>query len=271
MSGVHAEQIHTAIVASELFDGFTLAVRMSARRRTFGVTVEPGGTDLTIAVPAGATPEQTVAALRRMRGRIASSVNRARDFAPDWQVVDLVNGQGFTWLGRPARLRLRDGRAPVERVQDGHGWWMHAGRDLLARDGARPLIRWYCAEGTAWAQKEAPALWSRIARSGALLPELRAANIGGRRWGKYEPARHRVTLAWQTLQLPVSLARYVLAHELAHATRPAGAAHGPEFWRMAERALPGARQEQQRLDREGGTVWMGDVRSTSPGSPHTQD
>ncbi|MFJ9188733.1 YgjP-like metallopeptidase domain-containing protein [Streptomyces anulatus] len=271
MSGVHAEQIHTAIVASELFDGFTLAVRVSARRRTFGVTVEPGGADLTIAVPAGATPEQTVAALRRMRGRIASSVNRARDFAPDWQVVDLVNGQGFTWLGRPARLRLRDGRAPVERVQDGYGWWMHAGRDLLARDGARPLIRWYCAEGTAWAQKEAPALWSRIARAGALLPELRAANIGGRRWGKYEPARHRVTLAWQTLQLPVSLARYVLAHELAHATRPAGAAHGPEFWRMAERALPGARQEQQRLDREGGTVWMGDVRSTSPGSPHTHD
>ncbi|MFB8023578.1 YgjP-like metallopeptidase domain-containing protein [Streptomyces rubiginosohelvolus] len=256
---VDAERYRAAIAASGLFDGFTLRVRVS-RRRSFGVTVEPGGAVLSIAVPVAASPEDTVTALGRMRHRIASSVNRAREFAPDFQVVDLVNGQGFTWLGRPARLRVLDGRAPVVRVQDGHGWWIHAGRDLLAREGTRPLIRWYCAEGTEWAQREAPALWSRIASPGTSLPVLRAADIGRKRWGKYEPARHRVTLAWQTLQLPAPLARYVLAHELTHAARPAGAPHGREFWRMAERALPGAREEQQRLDREGGSVWMGDVR-----------
>ncbi|MET8696867.1 YgjP-like metallopeptidase domain-containing protein [Streptomyces bauhiniae] len=268
------EQLVKAISRAGALDDFSFAltIKVSARRRTLGVTVEPGGQAVTINAPENITDEEFVAALRELRPRIAAGVSRARAVAPDFQVVDLVGGEGFRWLGHFARLRLLPGRAPVDRVHTEHGWWLHAGRDLLAREGARPIIRWYCKAGTEWTRAEAPELWARLTPPGTPLPELRVADIGARRWGKYEPARHRVTLAWQTLQLPRSLARYVLAHELAHATHPAGMPHGPEFWRTAERALPGAQQEQQRLAREGGTVWMGEVRtpasrSSAPAAP----
>lgn len=252
-----AEQISAAIAADGILDGFTVNVRISDRRRTPGVTVEPGGTTLTLAVPAALDTERLITGLHRIRPKIAGRVVRARENAPDFHVPALVDGAGFRWLGRSLKLRTLDGRAHVERAA---GERLHAGRDLLARDGARPIIHWYCEQGTAWLQQEAPALWSRLMPPGTPLPALRVADIGRKRWGKYEPTRHRVTLAWQTMQLPPSLARYVLGHELAHATRPAGAAHGPEFWRVTERVIPLARQEQRRLAREGATVWMGDTR-----------
>ncbi|UQA95652.1 M48 family metallopeptidase [Streptomyces halobius] len=253
------DRIAAAITASGVLDGFTVTVRVSARRRALGVTVEPGGTALTVAVPATIESDETVQILRRMRPRIAGHVLRARENAPAGPTPELVDGEGFMWLGRSARLRLVDGTAPVERVHTDTGYWLHAGRDLLAREGARPIVRWYCEQGTAWLRQEAPRFWCRMAASGAPLPELRVANIGRKRWGKYEPARHRVTLAWQSLQLPPSLARYVIVHELAHATRPGGAPHGPEFWRAADRGIPLAREKRRRLDKEGRTVWMGET------------
>ncbi|GAA5070551.1 hypothetical protein GCM10023336_55780 [Streptomyces similanensis] len=252
-----AEQITAAVTADGVLDGFTLTVRVSGRRRSLGVTVEPGGDTLTLAVPASAELDAVVSALHKMRARIAGGVNRAREHAPDHPVPALVDGAGFVWLGKSLRLRTLDGRTPAQRAD---GERLHVGRDLLARDGAKPLIRWYCEQGTVWARQAAPELWARATPPGTPLPELRVADIGRKRWGKYEPARHRVTLAWQTLQLPPSLVRYVLGHELAHATRPAGAAHGPQFWRMTERIIPLARAEERRLAREGCTVWMGDVR-----------
>jgi predicted metal-dependent hydrolase len=251
-----AEQISAAVTADGVLDGFTVAVRISDRRRSLNVTVEPGGTTLTVALPAAADPEHVIAGLRRMRPKIAARVVRARENAPDFHVPALIDGAGFTWLGRPLRLRTLDGRTPAARVAER----LHVGRELLTRQGAKPIIRWYCAQGTTWLEQEAPDLWSRLMPPKTPLPVLRVADIGHKRWGKYEPARHRVTLAWQTMQLRPSLARYVLGHELAHATRPPGAAHGPQFWRVTERVIPHARQEQRRLTQEGRTVWMGDIR-----------
>ncbi|MEU2462109.1 YgjP-like metallopeptidase domain-containing protein [Streptomyces sp. NPDC012473] len=269
------EQIAAALSESGILEGFTVHVRVSSRRRTWGITVEPGGTTLTLHAPATARPEDSVTFVRRVRHRIGRASNKARTCAPEHPVKDLANGESYYWLGRPSRLRLLDGAgspverwldsaaSPVERVNTGHGWWLHVDRDAVAAHGNRPLIRWYCTQGAAWLEKEAPSRWSRMAGR-APLPQLHVADIGRRRWGKYEPERHRVTLAWQTLQMPLPFARHVVVHELAHAMKPRGAAHGPEFWRLMERTIPGAREERRRLDDHGRTLWMGDIHSIRP-------
>lgn len=256
-----ADRIGAAIAASDVLDDFTVNVRVSARRRTLGVTVEPGGDTLTVAVPADADPDDITAGLERMRDRLAAAVTRARKVAPLTPVKELVDGASFDWLGVPTRLRLLDGDAAVQRVHTNSGPWFHVGRDLLDRHGARPLIRWYCTEGTAWLEAQARELWPRMARPGAQPPALRVAGIGRKRWGKYEPDRHTATLAWQILQVRPALARYLVVHELAHATRPGGRPHGPEFWRAAERGMTGAREARRRLEQEGRSVWMGDIQS----------
>ncbi|GGX56352.1 M48 family metallopeptidase [Streptomyces noursei] len=253
-----AEDIKAALAAEHVLTAHTVHVRVSARRKSLGATVEPGGQAVTIAVPAGAQPAEVVAGVRRMHDRIVSAVLKARENAPDHPVKDLVNGEGFDWLGMPARLRVLDGRGPVERVRTGSGWWLHAHRDDIERRGARPLVDWYCREGTAWLEQEAPAWWSRMTY-GEPLPTLRVADIGRRRWGVYHGTPHRVTLAWQTLQLPRRMATYVLVHELAHATRPAGRPHGPGFWRVVRRVLPAFERDREDMNEHGRRAWMGEV------------
>jgi predicted metal-dependent hydrolase len=253
-----ADQIKAAIKDAGLLTAYAVNVRVSARRRTLGVSIEPGGKAVTVAVPAGAQPVDVAAGVRRMHARIVGALVNAQKFAPAHPVKDLVNGEGFEWLGRSARLRVIDGHGPVERVRDGHGHWMHADRADLERHGGRPIIDWYCREGTAWLEREAPAWWSRM-QYGREMPALRVADIGRKRWGVYAHTPHRVTLAWQALQLPTSMATYVLVHELAHATRPGGRPHGPEFWSVVRRALPSYERDKADMDTHGCSVWMGDV------------
>ena len=256
-----AEQITKALTASGILKSFTVDVRVSSRRRKWEITVEPGGAALTLHAPATAQPEDAVSFVRQVRHRVGRGVNKAREHAPEHPVKQLIGGEAYYWLGQPARLRvLEEAAAPVERVNTGHGWWLHVDRRAVAAHGSRPIVRWYCAQGTEWLERDAPTWWSRMAAASRNpLPELRVADIGRNRWGKYEPERHRVTLAWQALQMPLPLVRHLVVHKLAHATRPRGQAHGPEFWRVMERARPGAREEKRRFDSEGRTVWMGDM------------
>ncbi|MFE5037074.1 YgjP-like metallopeptidase domain-containing protein [Streptomyces sp. NPDC056683] len=258
-AGPLADQIKTALEEAGLLTAYTVHVRVSARRRSsVGAAVEPGGKAVTIAAPASVQPADVVASVRRMHDRIIKGLVQAQKFAPAHPVKELVNGEGFEWLGRSARLRVIDGHGTVERVQDGHGWWMHADRAALERHGGRPIVDWYCREGTAWLEREAPAWWSRM-QYGRPMPALRVADIGRKRWGVYAHGPHQVTLAWQALQVPRPMATYVLVHELAHATRPGGKPHGPEFWRVVRRALPLFERDRDDLNEYGCSVWMGDV------------
>ena len=253
-----AEEITAALEADDLLTDYTVQVRISTRRKTLGATIEPGGQVVTLAVPATVQPADVVAAVRHLQERIARAARQSRERAPENPVKELVAGEGFEWLGRPARLRILDGTGPVERVSTGSGWWMHAHHDDIAQRGARPLIDWYCREGTAWLEREAPAWWTRLAGR-APLPALRVQDIGRKRWGLYRHTPHLVTLAWQTMQMPPRMATYLLIHELAHATRPAGRPHGPQFWAVVQRALPGYKRDQQDTHEYGRAVWMGDV------------
>jgi len=75
----------------------------------------------------------------------------------------------------------------------------------------------------------------------------------GYRWGSLGK-NDRLNIHWAAMQLPVSLADYVIVHELAHIGRPR---HGPAFWATVERALPGHDQRRARLAATGTALWLG--------------
>jgi predicted metal-dependent hydrolase len=49
---------------------------------------------------------------------------------------------------------------------------------------------------------------------------------------------------WKLLQLPMRIADYVIAHELAHLLEPH---HGPDLWRILDRSLPDWRDQSEEL------------------------
>ncbi|CAL9668989.1 hypothetical protein SUDANB145_07313 (plasmid) [Streptomyces sp. enrichment culture] len=257
-----AHDIRTAISDHGRFERHIHDIKISTRRKTLGMTMQPGDPGITLHVPAGTRPADVVTVLARNADRIGGMLVKARKHAPDHPVKELVNGSGFVWLGFSARLRLVDNpTVPLEYVHDGQQWWQ-LDRAAIPQ-GAKPFIAWYIREGTTWLNQHhvAASQWNLMAGDRP-MPTVRAADIGRRRWGSYNQETHTVRIAWQTLQLPHHLVRYVLAHELTHALQPGGPPHGSQFWRAFERSWPGAQQDARRLDEEGRSVWMGDMKQS---------
>jgi predicted metal-dependent hydrolase len=255
-----AGELLAVIQGDDRLAPYITQVRVSARRKTFGMSITPGEEGATVAVPESMAdrPDFVLKVLRGNIHRLVAMVVKAREHAPDTSARELVNGEGFLWLGRSRRLRLVDDAAvPLRLVNDGHGGWLHLDRQA-AKLGTRPFIDWYVKEGAAWLAQNTTGMWSRVGGA-AEAPVIRAADIGARRWGTYDGRRHEVRIAWQTFQLPPNMIRHVLTHELVHASRPGGKPHGPEFWRRFECAWPGCREDMRRLNETGRSVWMGDL------------
>ena len=99
-----------------------------------------------------------------------------------------------------------------------------------------------------WLRDEA---WSFVApqvdhyarRITAAAPTLRLSNARSE-WGSCN-ARGEIRLNWRLVQLPPTLAEYVVAHEVAHLIE---LNHSPRFWALVETLIPGHAALRRELE-----------------------
>jgi predicted metal-dependent hydrolase len=156
---------------------------------------------------------------------------------------EYVTGESFSYLGRSYRLQLV--------AEQGEPLSFDGQRFCLRRDEQRAAAAhfraWYIAAGKEWIGTRAELLAHRIGAS-PLRIEVRDL---GFRWGSC--GKNGVTyFNWKLLQLPVRLADYVLAHELAHLIEPH---HGRDFWGILERSLPDWRERQEDLRKKAADIY----------------
>jgi predicted metal-dependent hydrolase len=159
---------------------------------------------------------------------------------------ELVDGEGFLYLGRSHRLKIDDAHGTVR---------LERGRLVLPRPlaeaGEASLVAWYQRCGEAWLRPRV-GTWAERLRVEPLAIEV--ADLG-HKWGSATAGR-RVRIHWATLQLSPSLVDYVLAHELAHLRE---AHHGPDFWQLLGRVLPDYDERKHELAKRGAGLWFGGV------------
>lgn len=157
---------------------------------------------------------------------------------------ELVDGEGFLYLGRSHRLKLDDTAGAVR---------LERGRLILPRPlvdaGEASLVAWYQRCGEAWLR---PRVRSWAERLRVEPGSIEVADLG-HKWGSATAGR-RVRIHWATLQLPPSLVDYVLTHELAHLRE---AHHGPDFWQLLGRVMPDYDERKQELAKRGASLWFG--------------
>lgn len=160
---------------------------------------------------------------------------------------EMVDGEGFSYLGRSHRLQLSDDATTVRLAR---------GRLVLPRvkadAGAEPIIAWYRRRGEAWLMPRTRS-WAERLR---VEPEAISVADLGHKWGSAS-AQGRVRLHWATFQLPPALVDYVLVHELAHLREPH---HGSAFWQLLDRAMPDYEERKGELALKGSRLWMGGVK-----------
>jgi len=159
---------------------------------------------------------------------------------------ELVDGEGFLYLGRSHRLKLAVGDGPVR---------LERGRLVVPRSCLdaceEQVVAWYQRCGEAWLRPRAGAWAERLrVTPGA----IEVADLG-HKWGSATAGR-RVRIHWATLQLWPPLIDYVLAHELAHLRE---AHHGPGFWQLLSRVTPDYDERKRELARRGAALWFGGV------------
>lgn len=223
--------------------GLAVEVKERPTRSTMEITVDRDGS-LFVAVPAGTPDDPVRDFVDRKQDWIHRKLIEKADFLPVLPPKEMVNGEGFRYLGRTYRLQLvADQDAAVKLV---------SGRLCLRRDvedGAAALKAWYRSVGGAWLRRRIVPWAERCGESGVRL----AVRDLGYRWGSCGPAG-QLNINWATLQLPPSLIDYVLVHELTHRHIPD---HGPLFWQQIDRVLFDSTSLRQRLAEEGARVWLG--------------
>lgn len=244
MTGV----FEAAVVAAGLPDHWSWRIEVRPRRRTLGLDVMPDGS-IIIAVPRDAEPGEVAQTVRSRRLWLANAMRRRAALVAKHPTKEIVDGEGFAYLGRNYRLLLVDGEQAGVKLRGG---WLRLRRPVDDRAGASAVIDWYRAQGQRWLTDRVRAWAGRI---GVTVPRVHVHELGTR-WG----TRNRdgsVTFHWAVMQVPADLVDLVVVHELVHLVAPH---HDGEFRRRLLLALPDAEQLEFRLADNGRQIWIGACR-----------
>jgi predicted metal-dependent hydrolase len=228
-------------------DGMLVPVMTGGNSRRAKLTIERDGSLQLKAAP-DVQKGELEQFLASKRDWIYRKLADKEAFSAEPVTKELVDGEGFLYLGRSHQLRVVSTDDRRVRLQKG--------RLVLPRSvvgtGYEQIIDWYRATGLAWIKPRAKD-WSARLRVQAQTVEI--ADLGNK-WGSALP-NGRVRIHWATMQLRPSLVEYVLAHELAHLREPH---HGPAFWQILCRAMPDFDQRKSTLAQAGTSIWMGAIR-----------
>jgi predicted metal-dependent hydrolase len=226
-------------------DGMAVPLETAGPSRKARLTIERDGS-LTLRAAEDINREELQQFLLAKRGWIYKKLAEKESLHYEPVTKELVDGEGFLYLGRSHRL--------LTQKSDDRHVSLQRGRlvlpEALKGDGHAALIRWYRSRGKAWLQ---PRVTDWAQRLRVKVTAFEVAELGYR-WGAAEPSG-RVRINWATMQLRPTLVEYVLAHELAHLREPH---HGPSFWSLLGRALPDYAERRTELARVGSGVWLGD-------------
>lgn len=217
-------------------------------RQTLEITVERDAS-LWIKLPDRITIEQVESFVAEKRSWIYRKLVEKDALRGPTVTKQLVDGEGFAYLGRNHRLLLVDGQDAVVRLDRGR---LRLRRDCVS-NGSVHIRDWYSTTGAVWLRNRV-APWT--ARMQAGMVDVRVADLGYR-WGSTR-GTDRINIHWATLQLRPSLIDYVLAHELAHLHEMN---HTRTFWTLVERALPTFADQRSELACSGSRLWLGTTTS----------
>jgi hypothetical protein len=226
-------------------DGLRVPVETGGASRKAKLTIEADGS-LRLRAAGDVATDELTRFLASKRDWVYRKLAEKEVLQHEPVTKELVNGEGFSYLGRSHRLKLveTDGAVRLER-----------GRLIMpsdvATDGPAHLIAWYQRCGETWLR---PRVRSWAERLRVEPGAIEVADLG-HKWGSANIGR-LVRIHWATLQLSPQLVDYVLAHELAHLRE---AHHGPAFWQLLARAMPDYDERKRELAQRGARLWFGGI------------
>ena len=221
-----------------VLDGQPVEYRLiRAHRQSIGMQIDHRG--LVVRAPRWVTIRDIELALRERARWVLESLatwcGANRDTLPaEWR-----SGAALLYQGRPLTLALFPARRHAITVDMLNLTVLHPTPTNQAEIGGFVM---------SWLREEALALFVPRAldfarRLRARRPDVKLSEARTQ-WGSCNE-RGEIRINWRLVQLPVRLADYVVAHEVAHLVE---LNHSQQFWALVERLLPGHAECRRELD-----------------------
>ncbi len=228
--------------ASGQIEGRTLEFQLNISPRARGIRAEVGlHRGLRVFVPAGQGEAQALDFLRRRRRWLFRALGRMQRLAERVPVRILEHGSSLPYLGRDLRLEVGLAAAPEVR-REGDVLQVRVPRRVPGTL-RKALQAWYAAE----AERVFNAWVGEASRRFDLTVRRVRVSDARRRWGSCSP-NGTLAFHWRLLLAPEPVARYLVAHELAHLTVPN---HSKRFWARVAELCPDYAEQERWLKRYG--------------------
>jgi len=228
-----------AIERSEVRFGLTAipyVVRRSQRRGTVSIAIDPAMGVLLTAPQA--TPIARLDRVVHDKARwIVERLRRGPVGAEHPAPREFVNGETFLYLGRQYRLKIVVGA--VTRVAFTGGRLVVTVPVGSAAAVRKAVVTWY-RHHAAERLPERAAIWAK--KMGVPVPVVLIRDQR-RRWGSCDP-KGNLRFNWRTVQAPMRLVDYVVAHELVHLGHRH---HTAAFWAALGRVMPDYEARREAL------------------------
>lgn len=229
-----------------VLDDLRISVEVGgATARRAKLTVESDG-KLHLLVGAGVDEQEVQKFLESKRKWIYTRLSEKEDLLRTSVDRELVDGEGFQYLGRNYRLRIIDAQHDRVHLRDG----LFEYPSILIPRRMSPMVDWYCERGRSWVMPRVNQLAERL----RVVPSEVEVKELGRKWGSAN-FEGRIRLHWAVFQLSPGLIDYVVAHELAHLKEPH---HGKEFRQVLGGVMPDHLDRKDKLAQLGTGLWLGE-------------
>jgi predicted metal-dependent hydrolase len=215
-------------------------LRRSARARYLRADIGLR-TGLRVTLPDGLSETRIESFLRARRVWVLRALGRLERLAALIPDRSLDHGTSVPYLGTSLTLNLSNG-APARVGRLGDSLIVHTPRRTRAAVHAA-LVQWYRHEAARVLGEQARALAERHGLDYAkiIIRDQR------RRWGSCS-SKGTLSFNWRLMLGPESVARYLVAHELAHRAHPD---HSRRFWGKVAELCPGFREQERWLKKYG--------------------
>jgi len=218
----------------------TYTLRKSARARYLRADIGLR-TGLRVTLPDGLSESRVAAFLKSRRRWVLRALDRLAKLAAVIPDRSLDHGTTVPYLGKQLTLNLSTGRpSRVGRLGD----------SLIVHTSRRTRAAVLAALKT-WYRTEAARVLGDLARDYSKKHKLDYKKVvirdQKRRWGSCS-STGTLSFNWRLLLGPEEVARYLVAHELAHRAEPN---HSRRFWAKVAEIFPSFREQEHWLKKNG--------------------
>lgn len=218
-------------------------VRKSRRARHLLLHVDISGA-ISLVLPYRVSYEQGDAFVKSKKRWIAEQLEAQAARARQIPRYLFVSGEAFFCFGEMFQLN-------VTKAVGSRTTLKQTGTMLTIKGGnpRRAIERWYKKQAQTFFEREVELFAASIGISDV---EVRINNAHSQ-WGSCNPKKRKISFTWRLALAPQSVARYVVAHEVAH-LRYGG--HGKRFWQLVNKLNPGYQRQQQYLKESGHSLTL---------------